>query len=87
MYGELDAILEEVPNTSTFFSPFYTYHRSGGSIRAIRKKLGWSSEAVQEYRDTHMEYIFLKPQNPEDYKEWLKYMYYNTSFNGLCKTE
>jgi hypothetical protein len=80
-YNNFDLIYEDTPNDSDFISPLYKYQRSGGIIKKIRQKLGWTRDDVAEFRDSHIEYLFLKPKESSMYSRWLEYMYYNASFS------
>jgi hypothetical protein len=64
----------------TFESLTYNLVNKGGRIKNIRDKIGCTPEEVDKYWEDHLSYLICKPNDPYNFREWLKYMYYNPSF-------
>jgi len=60
--------------------PRFVYNRKDDFANKIRKKLGISAREAIDFFQDHLYYNFMKPNDIDDYKFWLKAIFFKTSF-------
>jgi len=73
-------LLSEKEQAYSLFHPKYLYDYDNKSIKKIREVLNIQIEDVKEFWEIHPSYRFLKPNNTDNLRKWLKCMLYNRSF-------